>query len=396
MPAPGVAHTPPPAPAAASAVRQLSASVPIRMASSGAMIAIPILAVHVTGSVPVGAALVALAMFPSIFAAPLVGALLDSTQRPKLVMMLSAVGVAATYAAAAFMDSLPIGVIAVALLLNGLLSPFGFGGLSSFVASGNGDSRRAYTVDALSYNVSGVAGPALVAVIAPVFDPGVAMLAMALSAAVSVGAYPLLHMQSREPQQGGLLRSIGAGFKVLATHRPLTVITVAGSFSEFGRGFLPIAAIGLALNTTGNASESAVIITALAIGALIGAALETVRAPWISPQATMALGFALTGAATIAAGFATSFIWVVLLIGLSGVFTAAPIAAMLLLRRQESPDAVVAQVFTVGSALRAAASAGGTALAGVFAGVDPMWLIVASGMIWALSGAMMLAFPKRR
>lgn len=379
----------------AGAVRQLSASVPIRMANSGAMIAIPILAVDATGSVPLGATLVALAMLPSIIAAPLVGALLDTTQRPKLMMMLSAAGVAVTYAFAALLGTLPTPLIAVALIISGLLSPFGFGGLSSFLATGLGDARRTYAIDSLSYNVSGVAGPLIVAVIAPTFGSQAALLAMAVTAAVSVAAYPLLQMLPREGQTQSLLRAVGTGFVALTTHRPLAVITVAGSLAEFGRGILPIAAIGLALSTTGNASESAVIITAFAIGALVGAMLETVRGQWISPQATMMLGFMLTGAATIAAGLGTSIIWVIVLIALSGVFTAAPVAALLMLRRRESPDAVVAQVFTVGSALRAASSAAGTAVAGVFASVDPVYLIVASGAVWVLSGLLMVAFPRR-
>lgn len=378
------------------AVRQLSASVTIRVANSGAMIAIPILAVHTTGSVALGATLVALAMLPSIVAAPLVGAILDGTRRPKLVMMLSAAGAAATYLVAVPLGTVPVGIVAAALVINGLLVPFGFGGLSSFLASGTGDSRRAYTVDALSYNVSGVAGPAIVAIVAPTLGPAASMLAMALIAAISVASYPLLPMRTRTAERKALLRSIADGFVALTTHRPLAVVTLSGSLSEFGRGILPIAAIGLALNTTGDAAESAVIITAFAVGALAGAALETVRSPWISPQLTMALGFTLTGLATIVAAFGSSFIWIVLLIGLSGLFTAAPVAAMLLLRRTESPDGVVAQVFTVGSALRAAAAAAGTAAAGAFADASPMALIVASGAVWMISGAIMGVFPRRK
>lgn len=380
---------------APSVYRQLGASVPIRTASGGAQIAIPILAVHTTGSVALGATLVALAMLPSIVAAPLVGALLDAARRPKALMMVAAAGVAVTYAAAAGLGTLPVWLVAASLMVNGTLSPFGFGGLSSFVAPPTGDTRRAYAIDALSYNVSGVAGPAIVAALAPTVGPAQAMLAMGAVAFVSLAAYPLLPMHPRDGDRAPLLRSIGAGFVALTTHRPLAIVTLAGTLSEFGRGILPIAAIGMALVTTGDASESAVIITAFAVGALLGAAVETVRRPWISPQLTMGIGFVLTGMATVAAVAGLGFTWMLVLIGLSGLFTAAPVAAMLLLRRTESPPSVVAQVFTVGAAFRATAAATGTAAAGVFAHVDPLLLLVASGAIWMLSGALMAAFPRR-
>src|SRR5690606_21460214 len=86
--------------------------------------------------------------------------------------------------------------------------------------------------------------------------------------------------------------------------------------------------------------------------------------------------------------------WTIALVGASGLFSAAPTAAMLLLRRTESPDHVVAQVFTVGAALRTAASGAGTAIAGALAGVEPLLLLAASGAVWVLSAAILLAFPR--
>ncbi|WP_425545740.1 hypothetical protein, partial [Agrococcus citreus] len=68
-------------------MRQLAASVPIRTAASGAQIAIPILVVSITGDIALGAALAALALVPSIIAAPLVGAILDRVHRPRPLMM---------------------------------------------------------------------------------------------------------------------------------------------------------------------------------------------------------------------------------------------------------------------------------------------------------------------
>ncbi|WAC67201.1 hypothetical protein OVA14_05515 [Agrococcus sp. SL85] len=386
----------PPAPGAGpGALRQLAASVPFRTAASGTQIAIPILVVDRTGDIGLGALLVALALIPSIVAAPLVGAVLDRARRPRRLLMAAAAASALAYAVAAGLDPLPVWAVAAALVVSGLLTPFGFGGLSSFVAADTGaGAHRAYALDALSYNVSGVAGPALVALLAPTIGPRWALAAMAVIALASVAAYPMLRMQPRDVHHDGLVPAMLAGLRALTTHRRLAVVTTSGALAELGRGILPIAALSLALRELGDAAASAAIVTAFAIGALIGAAVEPIRPRRLTPQATMAIGFAATGVLTLGAAIGIGFPWTVALVALSGLCTAAPTAAMLVLRRSESPDGVVAQVFTVGAALRTTASAAGTAVAGALAGVDPLVLLAMSGAIWVIAGGTMLGFGR--
>lgn len=231
--------------------------------------------------------------------------------------------------------------------------------------------------------------------LAPTVGPRWALVAMAAIALCSVAAYPLLHVEPRETERTGLWRSMAAGIVALSTHRRLAVVTTSGTLAELGRGILPIAAIGIAVATLGDPAASAIVVTAFAIGALLGAAIEPIRRRSLSPQATMLIGFGLTGLATLAAALDLGLVWTVALVGISGLCTAAPTAAMLMLRRTESPEGVVAQVFTVGAALRTAASAAGTAIAGALAGLDPLLLLAGSGLVWLLSGATMLAFPRR-
>ncbi len=374
--------------------RQLAASVPIRTAAGGATIAIPILAVDVTGDLALGAALVAIALVPGIVVAPLVGALLDRSHNPRLLMMLAAAGTAAAYGVAAFLGPVPVWAVMLGLAVSGLLIPFGFGGLSSFVAAPGTDARKAYALDALSYNLGGVAGPALVAALAPTLGPRAALLAMAVIALLSLAGLPLLRVPPRAASHPHLVRSMADGLVALATHRPLAAVTTSGTLAEFGRGIMPIAAIGIALGATGDASASAYVVAAFAAGALVGAALEPLRPDVLTPQTTMLVGFGLVGLATLAASLGIGLGWTIALVGISGLCSAAPTAAMLLLRRTQSPVHVVSQVFTVGAALRAAASAGGAAVAGLLAGLDPLLLLAGSGAVWLLSAAVMLAFPR--
>ncbi|MCR8671376.1 MFS transporter [Agrococcus sp. HG114] len=377
-------------------LRQLTASVPIRTAASGTQIAIPILTLQVTGDLALGALLAALALVPAIVAAPLVGAILDHAHRPRAWLMSAAAGCAAAYGITAALGPVPVWLVAIALVISGLLTPFGFGGLSSFVAPPGADARRAYALDALSYNVGGVAGPAIVAALVPTLGARAALVAMAVIALASLVAFPLMPMQPRETERKGLWRSMAAGIVALTTRRSLAVVTTSGTLVEFGRGIMPIAAIPIAIAATGDPAVSAVIVAAFAIGALVGAALEPARGHWFSPPATMAIGFAATSLATMAAALHFGLGWTIALIAVSGLCTAAPTAAMLMLRRTQSPDAVVAQVFTVGSALRTAAAAAGTAVAGLLAGVDPMLLLAGSGAVWLLGAAVMALYPRGR
>src|SRR5919107_1189846 len=143
-----------------SAPGYLAASIPPRMAMAGSAVAIPILAVQQMNDVRIGGALVAVSLGPSVLAAPLAGGALHRARRP---------------------PPLVFACLAVA----GAASPFYMGGLSSFVADVIPGGRRAFAFDALSYNVSAVAGPAFVAIMA-VFLPAGAALAV-LSATAAAG-----------------------------------------------------------------------------------------------------------------------------------------------------------------------------------------------------------------
>jgi hypothetical protein len=107
----------------------------------------------------------------------------------------------------------------------------------------------------------------------------------------------------------------------------------------------------------------------------------------------MGLGFVATGILTIAAAGNFGLAWTTVAIGLSGLFTAPSSAAMLLLRKQQSPPALRSQVFTVGAGLRSTAAAAGAAVAGLAAGLGSEILFVGIGTVWIVSAALLLAYP---
>ena len=110
----------------------------------------------------------------------------------------------------------------------------------------------------------------------------------------------------------------------------------------------------------------------------------------------MRLGFAATGLATMIAALALGpgLVWTTVLVGLSGLFTSSSTASMLLLRMQQSPAAVRSQVFTIGAGLRSSANALGAGLAGAANGLGGQTLLVAIGVVWHASAALMQGYPR--
>ncbi|MDQ0895160.1 MFS transporter [Agromyces ramosus] len=373
----------------------LAAATPPRLAVGGITVAIPVLAVEQLGDVALGGLLAAAALGPSILAAPIVGAVLDRTHRPGVLMAGAGLVTAAAFTVAAFLGDLPVWSVAVALVIAGTAIPFLMGGLSSFVTEVIPDERRAYAIDALAYNLGAVAGPAAVAAATALGSARAATLLMAGSALLgAIATIPLrLRPLPGEPH-GSMLATIAAGFRHIATHRPLAVVTTSGTVSQFGSGGLAIAAVALAVARTGDAAQGAIIVTAFALGGLLGALWNSASPPRFRPEVTMGVGFAATGVFTVLAALDVGTTWTIAAIGVSGLFTAASSAAMLLIRKQQSPPTLRSQVFTVGAGLRAAAAAAGAAVAGIAAGLGAEVLIVAIGLIWIASGAMLVAYPR--
>jgi MFS family permease len=373
----------------------LTAATPPRLAVGGITVAIPVLAVEQLGDVALGGLLVAAALGPSIVAAPIVGAMLDRTRRPGALVAGAGLVVAAAFTVAAFLGDIPAWVVALALVVAGIATPFVMGGLSSFVTEGISDERRAYGIDALAYNLGAVAGPAVVAAATALGSARLATLLMAGSALLgAAGTLPLrLRPVAGEPH-ASMIGTIAAGFRHIATHRPLAVITASGTVSQFGAGGLAIAAVALSVERSGDAGAGALIVTAFAVGGLLGALWNSAQPSRYRPEITMGVGFAATGVFTVLAAIDLGTAWTIVAIGASGLFTAPSAAAMLLIRKQQSPPSLRSQVFTVGAGLRAAAAAAGAAVAGLSAGIGADALIIAIGAVWIASAAMLVAYPQ--
>jgi MFS family permease len=364
------------------------------MASAGAAVALPLLAVERLGDVAVGGLLVAASLGPSVLAAPLVGAALDRARRPALLVAAAGMITAAAFAVAGFLGQIPVAVVLVVLAAAGAVAPFYMGGLSSFVAGTIPDGRRAFAYDALCYNVSAVAGPALVAIISVFVPAQTALWVLAAAAALGAVAVPAVGLRPHAGTGGPPWQAIKSGLHRIFSHRPLAVVTASSTLTQLGQGGLAIAAVALSIERIGSPSDGAAVVTSFAIGSLLGALYETARPSRRRPHSAMTAGFLATGLLTIAAAFDLGTMWTVIAIGLSGVFTAPTAAAMLYLRNWHSPAHLKSQIFTVSAGFRASASAGGAALAASATGFGGAATVGAIGLVWVVSAALMGAYPR--
>lgn len=377
-----------------SATGYLAVSTPLRLSVGGTTVALPILAVEALNDVAIGGLLSAACLAPSILAAPFVGAILDRTRHPRVLIALAGLVTALGTLVAAFLGVIPTPLVALAVIAAGTTTPFFMGGLSSFATEEIPNERRAYALDALSYNLGSVAGPAVVAAATALGSARIAVVAMAVAAALGSAGTILTRLRPQTDAPAVSMRSaIIAGLRHIVGHRPIAVVTASGTLSQLGSGGLAVAAVVLATERADSPDQGAVIVSAFAVGGLVSALVIAARPMRMRAEWAMGTGFAATGVLTVVAAVDLGLWWTTVLIGLSGLFTASSSAAMLLLRKQQSLPEVRSQVFTVGAGLRATAAAAGAAAAGLAAGIGGAWLIVAIGVIWVFSGALMLAYP---
>lgn len=359
--------------------------------------ALAVLAVQQADSVALSGLLMAALLAPSVLVAPLVGVLLDRSRAPRLLVAGGAAVSGVLLGVSGLLGILPTAVVVGALLVVGSCSPVFMGGLSGFVADVIPGEERAFATDALSYNIAGVGGPAIAALLVTLADARVAVEVLAGLALLGAAALLLLRLPARPTRKdpGSVLGDIGSGMRYLVAHRPLAVATLSGTLTQVGAGGLAVVALALGVERAGSLDAAGWIVTAFSVGGLAGALLTAWRPLRRFDAPTLMLGsFVGTGVGTLFAALLPGYPATLLAMGAAGLFVAPGVAAMLLIRQRESPAALRSQVFTVGAGLRGSAAAIGAAGAGLLAGLGGTTLTVLMAVVWIGSGAILLAYPR--
>ncbi|MCC6178475.1 MAG: MFS transporter [Chloroflexi bacterium] len=378
--------------------RYLMVATLARLADGGIRVALVLLALSRTSDAAFGGVLVASLLVPHVVAAPIIGAIADRVHNPRL---LHAVALT-TFAGVLALCGLLVGQVHAVVVLcvtavGGCLGPLITGGLTSLLGDLMPDEHRerAYGLDMATYNVAGIAGPALAAVLAEAAGPGVAVVALATSAGLSAALLGTLPLRPRDAVNDRPRPSIMRGIGVLWGNRTLRAATIASSVGHVGVGALPLVATLLGAEYAAPAMAGA-LVSAGAIGGLVGSLGYVHRPIGADKPARVVMGCLLASAVPLAlASVVPGLVPSLVLFGVAGVFSGPLGSSLFLVREQQSPSDVRAQVFAIGGGLKYAASALGAAMAGIGAGLgNTQLLMIVAGchVLGAAIGVLLLGW----
>lgn len=357
-------------------VSLFTASTTARLANESARVAMVLLVLARTGSPALAGAVVGATTLPALITGPVFGAWLDRTAYRRrafagnqVLLLLALMGMLA------FTGRAPSYVVVLLGLLAGLTTPVLTGGFTGLIAPlvPAGLLRRAYGAEATSYNVAGVAGPALAGAVTAALGADVAVAvvgAISLAALVAVLRVPM-PAPVVDAAGPGLVATVGIGLRHLARTPPLRAVTVTTTLSMGGLGALPVAFPLLAEDLGVHASASGYLFSTFAVGALLGSVTIASRSPRMGPMRMAFLGVAGLAVAFTAIAVAPTLPLALLAILCAGALEGPVLASTLTVRELHSPDWMRTQVVTTGASLKFGAYAVGSALAG--------WIVGAHG-----------------
>ncbi|MEU0428563.1 MFS transporter [Streptomyces canus] len=373
----------------------LASAVLARTADEGARVALVMLSTQRADSPALGGALVAALMIPHVAAAPVAGALADTVRRRRLfhggAVTLYGAALAALAVLVGRINDVVVLVLAVAA---GCVAPLLTGGLTSLLGELLTKERltRAFSADAVSYNLAGICGPAVAAALGTAVGAGVALAALGVGA--MLGGLLLFSLrlrprgdgrsQPRRMRPAELLR----GAAELGRNRPLRSVTWASSAGQMGVGALPVVTVLLADEyhapwVTGG------LMTAFAAGALAGSLSYAYRPVGAKcPERVVLWGLLATGVPLAGVPWTQHAVSAAALFATAGFCTGPLFSALLASRERYASVAARTQIFTLGAGLKSTFAAAGAAAAGALNGLGVTALLLGTAACQVVAAAL--------
>jgi MFS family permease len=253
-------------------------------------------------------------------------------------------------------------------------------------------------MDATTFNLSSIAGPALVGTLAATIGPAQALLAVAGIAIVGAGA--ALGIPPGAPvadDTGGpahLMDAVRAGLRQVVIEPGLRAATLTSALGWGSVGMLTVVLPLYAAGIGGRATYSGYLWTALEVGCLIST-LTMARGRTRRPERRVLISTTAFGIVLFSWPLATSLPVALPLLLLAGIAFGPTLPALFAARQQYSPPALLSQVSTTAASLKIGAFALGSVVGGVLVpGLGPSRVIlvvgaaqlVAAGLGWLLGG----------
>lgn len=364
-----------------------------RLANEGLKLALILAAADSPGGLRLGGLLVAAFLIPAVIAAPFVGRLADQSQHPTRLYSTAFAfnGIAIAMAGLMITWGVHPALILALAALGGTVGPLLQGGLSALVGSivPKDALHRGYALDVVTYNVSAILSPAIVAAVASLISPLASVLMLA--ALMIVASLTVRRIAMRRDVTASMrpLSSPLDGLKAIATIVPLRSTATATSIANISNGILPVAATLLAADRF--SVNAGVLLSTMAVGALIGSLSFAAHpfgmdqperlVPIVSMAVAIPIAFiTITGSTPIAMVF----------FAMAGFLGGPQGAGQFAVRDRFSPPPVRTQVFTLSTSLKTTFAAMGAAFAGWISGAPPSLMLAIAVSANLLGGGVAL------
>jgi predicted MFS family arabinose efflux permease len=341
-----------------------------RLADEMFSVGVVLLVLERTGSAALAGATIAAITLPSVVTGPLLGAWLDRSGRRRNVMIVDQLLAATALVAIVLLAGhAPDWTVPLVALCAGITWPLSFGGFTSLIPVIVPDELLppANALEATSFNLAVIAGPALAGTISALVSPAASLL---VEAALTIGAIGLIAMIpaleiGAERRDRSLSEIVRAGLGHLAATPPLRSVTVAGALNLGGLGLLTVAFPFFALDALDvHRAVAGYLWAAFAGGSMIGA-LALVRLQTIWPPERVVLGsLTALGLLMLLWPLASSVGVALLLIALAGVADGPNLSATFATRQRWTPRHLHGQIFTTAASVKVGSFSLGSALAG--------------------------------
>ncbi|MFJ9362763.1 MFS transporter, partial [Streptomyces mirabilis] len=300
---------------------------------------------------------------------PVLGALLDRTGRPGRLLAAALLLYAAGLGMILWgLGRMPFAVTILIAVLTGLLGPALSGGWTAQlprVVLGD-HLPRATTLDAMTFSVASLAGPALAGGVAEALGAptavvvSVGLIALALPAAWMLPARP---GRARVARSTSVISDLAAGMRVIVGRRALARATLTSVVSCIAQGMLTACIPLLGERVLGGAGRGAMLLSCAAISAL-AANTVLVRFPRSAAPDTIIWASVLVQAAALALATWGQPVALIVAVLIAGIGEGPQLAALFAIRHRDSPEHLRAQIFTTGASLKITGFALGAAVAG--------------------------------
>jgi hypothetical protein len=390
----------------------LTSAVLVRTADDGARVALVMLAAQRAHSPTLGGALVAALMIPHVAAAPVVGVLADSVRRRRLFHGGAVALYGAALVALAFLVGRADDAVVLALAVAaGCVAPLLTGGLTGLLADLLSKERltRAFSADAVSYNLAGICGPAVAAALGTAVGAGAALAVLGAGAMTGGLLLFSLRLRPRSPEQTGppgpagpagspghtgpgRLRAadLARGAVELVRNSPLRSVTWGSGVAQLGVGALPVVSVLLAAEYHAPWATGG-LMTAFAAGALAGSLSYAYRPVGRHhPERVVLWGLPATGVPLPMVPWAGDAVAAAALFALAGFCTGPLFSALLASRERYAPPGARTQIFTLGAGLKSTFAAAGAGAAGALSGLGAVPLMLGTSVCQPAAGALAL------